>query len=309
MAATIDGYTAGDLRNLFASSPASFFKAYAGGPTNESGPDLDYFEKERYRDAAAEARGAVLPLEFFIYADAKQRGFNPFGQYEGDWAFRQRVVRSYWDQPGFGGANAGRRTGLEVTVDNEARGLAEYRDQQRPKSRGLGDLGALAALAGIVTGGLSLAGSLASAATAAAGSAVAEVAGLAALDAGFVGAAGASAISGAGIGAASTVAGTLGAATNLARSGYSVASGVQRLTSSPASSTIATAPRATNMANPLYLVRNVDTAASQQSAPPAQIGQTPPPAGGALPFGLTGNALALLAVAAVAYYAFKPEKG
>lgn len=63
------------------------------------------------------------------------------------------------------------------------------------------------------------------------------------------------------------------------------------------------------MTNPLYLV-NQDTAATSQSAAPQQPGAQTAGAtvaaakAGAAPFGLTSDQIALLAVAAVAAYAF-----
>ena len=119
-----DGLDLTGVRNKFAEQPGSFFKAWDGGPTNESGSDLNYFQG--FRDTAAEAAGQVIPLDYFIYADAKGRAFAPFGNYQGDWAFRQRVVRAYWDQPAFRGKYANTPTGLETTVANENAGLADY---------------------------------------------------------------------------------------------------------------------------------------------------------------------------------------
>ena len=177
---------------------------------------------------------------------------------------------------------------------------------------GIGGLAALAAIAGIVTGGLSLIGSLGTAAIGATGAGLAEVASLAALDAGFVGAGGASAISAAGIGAApATFGATLGSIASIARPAFSVASGINTLTgrtssSTPPPSTILTKTPQT-MANPFYVLATTSDTAQQQAAAPATVGKTPPPA--ALGLGLSGNGIALVAVAALAWYAFSADKG
>lgn len=280
-----DGLDLAGVRNKFAEQPGAFFKAWDGGPTNESGSDLNYFQG--YRDTAAEAAGQVIPLDYFIYADAKGRNFAPFGNYQGDWAFRQRVVRAYWDQPAFGGKYASTPTGLETTVANENAGLADYQAQQSHGSDGIGSmLGIVGAIAAVVTGGLSLVGSLAPEA-AAAGWVSAE---------GGIGYAGGAAADALAAPALSTTLSTV-------KSAYSVASGLNtlgNLGTTPATSR----PAGTfAMANPLYLV-NQDTAATNQAAAPQTPGQaTAAPAAG-LPFGLTTNGLAMVALLAVAAYAF-----
>jgi hypothetical protein len=177
---------------------------------------------------------------------------------------------------------------------------------------GFGGLAALAAIAGIVTGGLSLIGSLGSAAVGAAGASLAEIAGVAALDAGFVGAAGASAISASGIGAgAAGLGATLGSIASVARPAFSVASGINTLTGGSSSSTPPPSQilnrNTPTMANPFYVIATASDTAQQQGAAPATVGKTPPPA--ALGMGMSGNTLALLAVAAMAWYAFSADKG
>ena len=147
-------------------------------------------------------------------------------------------------------------------------------------------LGIVGAIAAVVTGGLSLVGSLAPEAAAA----------------GWVSAEGGIGYAG-GLAADSLAAPALSTTFSTVKSAYSVASGLNtlgNLGTTPATSR----PAGTfAMANPLYLV-NQDTSASSQGAAPQTPGQaTAAPAAG-LPFGLTTNGLAMVALLAVAAYAF-----
>ena len=180
---------------------------------------------------------------------------------------------------------------------------SEFPEGQRKASSGLGDLGLLAAVAGVVTGGLGLIGTLGELAASAG---LAEVASLAAADAGFIGAAGASALSGAGTGIG------FGAAAGVAKNAFGIANSVAKLTGSsaapanpiPRSTSIGSPTMAPN-ASPFYLV-NQDTAASAQGAAP----QTPGAASArsvvaGMPDMMSPTVLVLVAAAAVAWYAFK----
>jgi hypothetical protein len=184
----------------------------------------------------------------------------------------------------------------ELAQQNEI-GVRLTAEQQTHGSKGLGALGAIAAIAGIVTGGLSLVGAFADAAI---GASLAETAATAAAagDAGFIGAAGAAELSSASAGL------SISSAAGLAKNAFSVANGFSKLaTGTAAAATIG----ATSMANPLYLV-NQDTATSTQGAAPQQPGAATTGAAVAAArapaLGLSQSQLALLAVAAVAAYAF-----
>lgn len=194
------------------------------------------------------------------------------------------------------------------TWSDVGRGEGQARTEAtQKKDDGFGDLGTIAAIAGLVTGGLSLVGALGSAATSAATA-----------GAGWISAEGGAAYLGglAADAATGSIFSGLGTAANIVKSGVSVASSVNTLTSSKPTTnapqqrqTGSATPTPSNllnvypiMANPLYTKDNMT---SNQSAAPAQIGSTPPPPNsGARIMGMAPDAVVLLALAAAVVYAF-----
>lgn len=177
---------------------------------------------------------------------------------------------------------------------------------------GSGSLGAILAVVGavaaIVTGGLSLVGTLGEIGATAGLGEVASVA-AAAGDAGFIGAAGASELAGAG-------AFTAGSAFSFTKNAYSVANGVASLTTgSPEQPHVTTG--APHMSNPFFAIQGgrpdvaqTSDAQNMQAVTPAQVGKTPPsPAQGlTMPFGVSVETIALVAIFGAVVWAFMDGK-